>query len=180
MFFTIGGGTTDSTWVFLQICSVGEGIPLSGAFRFSAALDDGGGRGSSSSESDSVKSITSVCVCDLPPNDGLSEGGTSTDEPLPKDGESSLFTCPSSSSSSESRTTISTFAFFFPLRSDEEAPFVFTGDAGSFMAGFGATGGCARFQAAEPYLLSDVCHSPSASTMTSSTLSGLSLRMPSK
>lgn len=44
----------------------------------------------------------------------------------------------------------------------------------------GFVGGCKIFQFAEPYLESEVCHSPSASTKTSSTLSGHCFKIESK
>lgn len=63
-------------------------------------------------------------------------------------------------------------------------PFVagLTGDGARF-AGLGtffAVGGWAAVHSTDPCLLSSVCHCPSASTITSSTLSGVCFNMSSK
>ncbi len=63
-------------------------------------------------------------------------------------------------------------------------PFVagLTGEGARFAGttGFFTVGGCAAVHSAEPYLLSSVCHCPSASTMTSSTPSGVCFKISSK
>jgi hypothetical protein len=89
---------------------------------------------------------------------------------LRKVGDSWRFTCPSSSSSSESNTKISSSL----------GPSFLIGLGVSLRIAGDGIGGFNAFQAGEANLLSDVCHSPSASTITSSTSSEVALRIASK
>ena len=154
--------------------SVGDGgIGSSTAFLFFA----GGGEDSSSSES-SVKSMISLVSC------ALTGGGTPFGAAawISFDGDSSLFTRPSSSSS-ESRITISASlggGCPCPLTPLAEG---FGGDGGRAACAGGWAGlisGCVAFHCAEPYLLSSECHCPSASTITSSNSSGVERKISSK
>lgn len=168
---------------FFQICSVGDGRSCV-SFRLEAvgAADAGGrGGGSGSSSSLNVKSMMSgACVCDRVgcelPAGRLARGIKPSVE-----GESSLLTRPSSSSSSSDISIgVESLGLSFP-----STPFAagFTGEgarlAGEAGLGGGPTGWVA-FHSADPNLLSSVCHCPSASTMTSSTSSGVCFRISSK
>lgn len=158
-----------------------EGSAVNGsvALRFSAIrVGTTAGVVSFSSSESRVRSMTPP-----PPRTARCEAVTDTDLASPRyDGESSRFTWPSSSSSSsESRMTMSTLdAFFFEL-SVELLAAETNGLASATTAGLGATATeCEAFHAGEACLLSVVCHSPSASTVTSSTLLGSAVRISRK
>ena len=143
--------------------------------------------GGASSSSDNVKSMT-VLFCESggydPPTEELDAGPLRNSE---------RFTWRSSSESESSiRTSTSgpggteDLSLLVPL---PDAKLVDTGDRLGAPAGAadgagvgGATGcaGCESFQAGEAYSLSTVCHSPSASTITSSVSSCVPFRISSK
>lgn len=94
---------------------------------------------------------------------------------LARDGDNSRLTSPSSSSS-ESKTTTSPDLWLFSwFEASRIWPEGLSDGAGCFGCGVGLTGSglWVFLQASEAYLSSDVCHSPSASTITSSTVSGV-------
>jgi hypothetical protein len=140
-----------------SVCTTGS----TSAFRFLSKLPTD----PLSSSDSKVRSIT--CVFDNP----------FTRDRSRRDGDNSRLTSPSSSSSESKTRTFPEFCFTSwveLLRTRSERPLESTWSFG-FGVGLvvGGAGLSVSLQFGEAYLSSDVCHSPFASTMTSSTVSGV-------